>query len=283
MSAIDLRRGLTLMEMLVAIVLVTMLVAIGGAIAQRVLAVHARTSAADSRRSALADALATLTRHAASVQPMQGDLRAARDTTLEIVHDIGMTTVCRAAGDTLVVTSGADTVPWSSTLPRAITTDDIVRIWHEADARWLPRNVLAVAPASGTCGDSARPWPGTGTQRLLLDRNTAGLRPGTLVRVLRRERWSLVLGGDGKWSLALATWDASRNIFAVPQPLLSPLASPSARTGAGFDVRAVDGEGRALADTALANAHALLVTLRSLPSARLGAITDSVRINVAGR
>jgi len=283
MSAIELRRGLTLVEMLVAIVLVTMLVAIGGATTQRVLAVHARTSAADSRRSALADALATLTRHAASVQPMQGDLRTARNTTLEIVHDIGMTTVCRAAGDTLVVTSGADTVPWSSTLPRAITTDDVVRIWHEADARWLPRNVLAIAPASGTCGESARPWPGAGTQRLLLDRNTAGLRPGATVRVLRRERWSLVLGGDGKWSLALATWDASRDIFAVPQPLLSPLASPSARTGAGFDVRAVDGEGRALADTALAGAHALLVTLRSLPTARLDAITDSVRINVAIR
>jgi len=283
MSAGDTRRGVTLVELLVAIVLVTMLAAIGGVITQRMLTVHARTAATDSRHSALADALATLARHAASVQPGQGDLRVARDTSLEIVHDIGMTTVCRVHGDTLVVTSGPDTVPWSATLPRAITTDDAVRVWHDADARWLRRNVVAVAPASGACGDSSLTWPSLGTQQLVLDSSTGGMRPGVVVRVRQRERWSLVRGGDGNWSLSLATWDATRNRFAVPQPLLSPLTPPAAREGPGLAVRAVDAQGRVLADTALADTHALLVTLRFRPSVRLGANTDSVRINVAIR
>jgi Tfp pilus assembly protein PilE len=283
MSADKARCGTTLVELLVAIVLVTILAAIGGVVTQRVLTVHARTAATDSRRSALADALATLVRHAASVQPGHGDLRVARDTSLEFVHDIGMTTVCRVRGDTLVVTNAADTVPWSATLPRAITTDDELRVWHDADARWVRRSVLAVAPVSGACGDSSLAWPGSGTQQLVLDSSTAGVRPGVVVRVRQRERWSLVRGGDGNWSLSMATWDATRHRFAVPQPLLSPLSPPASHVGPGMVVRAVDAMGSVLPDSALAHTHALLVSLRFTTAVRTGAITDSVRINVAIR
>ena len=109
------------------------------------------------------------------------------------------------------------------------------------------------------------------------------MRPGMVVRVRQHERWSLVRGADGNWSLSLATWDATGTRFAAPQPLLAPLAPPSAASGPGFSVRAVDGQGRTLSDTALAAAHALIVTLRFGPSVRLGEITDSVRINVAVR
>ncbi len=274
------RRGTTLVELLVSLVLVTLLVGIGSMSTRRVLAVQARTARDDARHAALTDALLTLSRQAASADPLMGDLRVARDTALELLHDIGMTTVCRTAGDTLVVTSGADTLPWSATLPRLVTTDDFVRIWHDADARWIARRVLAATPASGPCGDSSLAWPDRGTQQLLLDSTTAGMRPGVVVRVLQHERWSMVRGADGNWSLSLATFDATRNTMSSPQPLLSPLAAPSAPSGPGLAVRAIDAQGRTLPDTALAQTRALMLTLRLATSARQHATTDSIRINV---
>lgn len=277
------RRGVTLIELLVCLVLVTLLTGIGSLSTQRVLAVQSRSASADARHTALSDALLTLSRHVASADPLRGDVRMARDTALEIVHDIGMTTVCRTAGDTLVVTHGADTVPWAATLPRRITTDDHLRVWHDADARWIARRIRTVNAASGPCGDSSLAWPDRGTQRLVLDSTTIGMRPGVVVRVLQHERWSLVRGADGNWSLSMATFDATRAAMTTPQPLLSPLSSPTAPSGPGLLVRALDGLGATLADTALRRTRALMLTLRLAPTSRHGAFADSVRINVGPR
>ena len=278
-----LRRGVTLVELLVALVLLLVLVTISGASMQRVLAAQARTGNLDARGAASSDALETLSRHAASIDVAAADLRVARDTALELVRTVGVTTVCRANADTLLVSSAADTLPWSSTMPRTITSDDAVRTWHDADARWIMRRVLRAMPAAIACGDSTIAWPGRATQQLLLDSTTTGTRPGATVRVMQRERWSLVLGGDGRWSLSLATWDAGRNTFGTPQPLLSPLAAPSAGGGPGLAIRAIDAQGRALPDSSLTMATALLVVLRGLQSARDGAPIDSVRVHVAPR
>ncbi len=274
------RPGVTLVELLVALVLLLVLLTISSASMQRLLAVQARTGTTEARGSASSDALQTLRRHAATIDLASADLRVARDTALELVYTVGVTTVCRTNRDTLVVTSSADSLPWSSTLPRAITSDDAVRIWHDADARWMRRRVLGALPASGPCGDSSVAWPDRATQQLLLDSGTTGLRPGVAVRVVQRERWSLVRGGDGRWSLSLATWNAARNSFDVPQPLLSPLSAPSAAGGAGLVVRALDAQQRVVSDSALQTASALLIVLRGLPSRRDGAPLDSVRIHV---
>jgi prepilin-type N-terminal cleavage/methylation domain-containing protein len=274
------RPGVTLIELLVVLALVMVLVAIAGASTQRLLAIQSQAASADTRRSALSDALRTLTRHVASAESSRGDLRSAQDTVLELLHGIGSTTVCNARGDTLVVTNSADSMPWRTTLPRAVTDDDALRIWHDGDARWITRRVRTTAPATGPCGDGSLPWPDRATQQLVLDGTTSGMRPGAVVRVLQHERWSLVRGGDGNWSLTLATWDASRHAFNPPQPLLSPLSPPSAGSGAGLVVRAIDALGNPLPDSALGQARSVIVVLRYRPTGRQGVITDSVRVDV---
>lgn len=280
MTRIARRTGVTLIELLVVLVLVMVLVAIAGGSLQRLLAIQSQSAIADGRRAALSDALSTLTRHVAAADPSHGDLRAARDTVLELLHGIGSTTVCYARGDTLVVTSSADSMPWRTTLPRAVTDDDALRVWHDGDAHWITRRVRTTAPATGPCGDGSRPWPDRANQQLVLDGTTSGMRPGAVVRVLQHERWSLVRGGDGNWSLTLATWDAARRAFNPPQPLLSPLSPPSAGAGAGLVVRAIDALGNPLPDSALAQARSVIVVIRYRPTGRLGVITDSVRIDV---
>jgi type II secretory pathway pseudopilin PulG len=270
----------TLIELVVALAVLPLLLAIGAITARRALSTQALGSAADARAVAISDALQTLARHASDADPANGDLVVARDTTLQLRHDVGITSVCRSSADTLVTSTGSDAKPWSSTLLRLITDDDQVRLWHEPTRSWILRSVRTATPATGACGDSITPWPERASQRLLLNDSIPGMLVGAPVRVLQRERWSLVRGGDGNWSLALATWNEARASFNVPQPLLSPLAAPSARDGPGFSARAITATGATLADSALTRTRSIIAVIRSTTHPRLGNLTDSVRINV---
>jgi type II secretory pathway pseudopilin PulG len=280
MRAEKMRPGLTLVEITVSLVLLLVLLSVGSLVARRSIQTLARVSTTELRTATLSDALRTLTRHVRNADPAAHDLRAAGDSVLDLVHTIGAATLCRVSRDTIVLPAPDDTLPWATTLPRWVTTDDAVRVWHDDEARWIERGIRSVAPASGVCGDSAAPWPGRAGQRLLIDDTIGGARPGAFVRVLQRERWSLVRGGDGQWSLALATWDALSRTFSTPQPVVAPLAAPTAPDGPGLLVRAVDAAGRHVADSGLADTRAVIVSLRSKQHARLGTIVDSVRINV---
>ncbi len=274
------RAGVTLVELMVAMMLLLVVAAIGGVAARRTLGIQAQLARIDARATTLSDALRTLTRHASTADPTLGDLRRARDTVLELIHAIGITSVCRTNGDTLVIGTGHDSLPWSSVGPRAVTTDDLVRVWLENPPHWETRAISTVGSASGACGDSTLAWPDRATQRLTLATTVADLHVGAPVRVLQREKWSLVRGGDGTWALSLATWDAATNAFATPQPLASPLAAPSATDGAGLSVRAIDPAGSTVTDSALRSARSLLITLRTPRHPRDGLLFDSVRINV---
>ncbi len=274
------RDGLTLIEMIVSLLLVLVLLSVGSLIARRSIRTVATVSTTELRSGALSDGLRTLVRHASNVDPLANDLRVARDSVLDLVHMIGMATLCTVDRDTVVLSAANDTLPWGTVLPRGVTTDDALRIWSDVDQRWIDRGVRAVGAAAGGCGDSTTVWPGRAGQRLIIDVSLTGIRPGALVRVLQRERWSMVRGGDGQWSLSLATWDAGSRSFSTPQPLVTPLAAPTAPSGPGLTIRAVDAAGRRLADSALAQTRAIEVRLIGANHPRTGSLTDSVRINV---
>lgn len=277
------RRGVTLIELVVALSLLLVLLGVGSITARRALSTQALGSAADARAVAISDALQTLARHASDADPGNGDLFVARDTALQLRHGIGVTSVCRSSADTLVTSTGSDTRPWSTVLLRQITDDDQVRLWHEPTRTWILRSVRTATVATGACGDSLRPWPERASQQLLLSDSIPGIHAGAPVRVLQRERWSLVRGGDGNWSLALATWNSARMSFNVPQPLLSPLAAPTAPNGPGFSARAISPAGATLADSALTGTRSIIAVIRSTTHPRLRNLSDSVRINVRTR
>jgi hypothetical protein len=274
------RSGLTLVELLVAMTTLLLVLAIGARVTRRVLESESRMSTTGARRHALADALLTLTRHAESIEPLQGDLLAARDTALELLHPVGMSVVCGVRGDTLTLSAERDSVAWSATLPRSVSAGDRVRVWSETTADWQQREVIAVSGASGACGDSLAPWPDRAAQRIRLNDSIAALRPGAIVRVLQPQRWSLVRSGTGDWSLSLASWEFARGALGTPQPVFAPLAPPAAPGGPGLRVRAIDAAGRVLDAASLSRARSLLIVLRSAIHPRFGAIADSVRINV---
>lgn len=274
------RHGTTLIELIVSLALLVIVSGIGAIAASRTLTTQARAAMLDSRASAISDALRTLARHAGDAEPARNDIRAARDSVMDIVHPIGITSVCRSNADTIITAASADSIPWSATLPRAITTDDDLRIWHDAQQSWIQRSVRSVTSATGACGDSTTAFPGRAWQRVVLTDTSSAIRIGAVVRVLQRERWSLTRGGDGAWALSMATWDASRATFNIPQPLVAPLAAPTAAGGPGFAVRAINSAGAIVADSALATTRSLIAVLRAPRHALYGTVTDSVRINV---
>jgi type II secretory pathway pseudopilin PulG len=275
------RPGTTLVELVVALSLLLLIIAIGGTTARRTLDTQSRLATLDARATTISDALRTLSRHAATIEPSLGDLHSTRDTMIDFTHAFGDATICRVASDSVVIITSADSTPWSTALPRAVTSEDDARIWHDARQRWETRAVRTAGAATGTCGDSTAPWPGTALQRLVLADTLPGLRPGAPMRTLQRERWSLVRGGDGAWALSLATWNRGTRAFNTPQPLAAPLAAPSAPTGAGLVIRAIDATGTPLPDSALRNTRTLDITIRASPHVRYGTPSDSVRINVA--
>jgi hypothetical protein len=274
------RRGTSLIETVVATVLLSVVLLIGATVARVTLVAQAHVDVVGSRRAGLTDALRTLTAHVMDADPAAGDLRLAQDTVLDVVHTIGTVTVCRLNADTLTTTAPNDTVPWSTNTPRLLVAGDAVRIWDEIVGTWSERAVIDARGASGACGDATRPWPDRASQRLILSAAIPNIRPGAVARVLMREKWSLVLGSDSRWSLSLATWDATRNRFGVPQPLLSPLAAPNASVGPGLVVRGLSATGAPLPAAALALARTVTITLRTAAHARYGSHADSVRINV---
>jgi hypothetical protein len=274
------RAGVTIVELLVAITTLLIVLAIGSRVARQLLESELRLSITGARRHAISDALLTLARHAENIDPLQGDLIAARDTALELLHPVGLSVVCKVHGDTLTLSAERDSVAWSPALPRGVATGDRVRVWNEATAAWQQRDVIAVSAAGGTCGDSLTPWPDRAAQRVRLSDSIAALRPGALVRVLQPQRWSLVRSGTGDWSLSLASWEFTRGALGTPQPVFTPLAAPTAPAGPGLDVRAVDATGTVLDAASLARARSLLILLRSAQHSRFGGISDSVRINV---
>jgi type II secretory pathway pseudopilin PulG len=276
------RLAFTVIELIVALLLLSVVVLVGAQAARVALGTQARVDYIGSRASALADARRTLRAHVRDAVPALGDLRAAQDTVLDVVHTLGSSVVCRQRHDTLVTSAPGPVVPWRSTMPRLVARGDMLRVWHEVSATWTDYVVRDARSAAGACGDVTRPWPDAPSQRLVLsDTLPAGLRPGAPVRVLLREKWSLVRGSDLQWSLSMATWDAVARRFGTPQPLVTGLAAPTAAEGAGLAVAARDSAGGLLSGGALARTHAVRVVLRAVRHPRFGAIADSVQIHVA--
>ncbi|MDZ7632772.1 MAG: prepilin-type N-terminal cleavage/methylation domain-containing protein [Gemmatimonadaceae bacterium] len=215
MRATTRRHGVTLIEMIVALLLLLIVLGVGSLTARRSIGAVASIGALESRSAALRDALTTLSRHVAGSEPHRLDLLSAHDSVLELRHTIGVSTLCHARIDTLVIGGSNDSLPWGAAMPRAVTTDDQLRLWDDHQQRWRQVGVRGVSGAGGVCGDSIGPRFGLAAQRVIIDDTLASIAPGAVVRVLQRERWSLLRGGDGLWDRTAGTFRmrARRSVF----------------------------------------------------------------------
>lgn len=277
------RRGATLLELLVAMVLAAVLL---GAASSTLVRQRRSASAQASRvraESQLRAALGELEMALEGLSPAAGDLAAgeARDTALQLRTVIASAVACDSAIGSATFASADTSADRASGLAAAPKAGDSLW-WRPAGAPgWVGRRVMDIIATSGGCAAA-----GSGIQALLrLGIQTQDTVPrGAPLRLTRQARHSFYHAADGTWQLGISEWSDVLHAFPPPQPVAGPfvLVAPGGwRTG----FRYFDAAGAALnveeQGTSVANIARVRVTLVApglIPGAAAAFRRDSLDI-----
>jgi prepilin-type N-terminal cleavage/methylation domain-containing protein len=288
------RRGVTLVELVVAMAVGGVVLALVAAISVRQQRLHA--DLAD--RLALTEQL----RQAATVLPIElrglavdaGDLREARDTAVEFRSTIASAVVCDTLSGGVVL---APATAGSSALAGFLTSiadgDTAWAFTPDSIDRWIPLPIgSAGSAAGGGCGRGGPLLDASARAlgRVLLRFATASPLPiGSVVRVTRPTRYSLYRGGDGRWYLGAREWNAAANRFNTIQPASGPFMSAAGR---GLEFQYFDSGGASLARPVASPRDVALIrvivrgqsqhTMRAFTAAKSRA-SDSATVSLALR
>lgn len=245
------RRGFTLVELLSALVLLSI---VGTAIA-RLLAGQQRFYASLDERLGMraqlrdgADLLTTALRFAA----VQGaPIALATDTAIELSTTIGTATACASTENRIDLTPEAPLSGVALT-SFAITPDsaDDILVYDAGSVtsppRWIRAQIMSIAMRAVRVACAASPLiNATDAASAMLPELTLSapiiVAPGAPVRVLRRARFDLYRAGDGFWYLGYRRCGLG---CTTVQPISGPFSAPFGPPGAAF--RYFDAYGAAL-------------------------------------
>ena len=239
-SQVRARSGVTLVELLVtmtvggiALSLVTLLCVRQ----QRVVSDLAQASAVSAQ---LRDAGAILPIDIRALAPASGDIRDARDTSLEIRATIATGVICDTSGAAVTFAPAVDDVVSFASIATSIEPGDSAWLLTPNDTTetWTPHRVDAVfSGASRPCG-ARGPDLGQafGAQRIALALDSAASAQwiGAPLRVTRPLRYSLYQSSDNTWWLGQRDWNVIAAAFNTIQPVAGPFLSP-ASSGLRFE------------------------------------------------
>ncbi|HVX37935.1 MAG TPA: hypothetical protein VHB25_00080 [Gemmatimonadaceae bacterium] len=254
------RRGATLAELVIALVVAGVVLGIVASISVREQRVFGDLANDAGLAGQLREAAAILPTDLRVVSPSAGDMVAgeARDTALQVRGSIASAVVCdTAAGAFVLPPQTSDASSFASGVS-AVLPGDTAWVLAVDGAEWVPYRVSSVAStAPGQCGAGGPVLDAVARAR---PRATVVLAPappgetiGLPVRFTRPLRYSLYHASDGAWYLGERDWNPATQRFNTIQPVAGPLSSP-ARGGIRFEY--FDSLGRALS-VPLADASAL--------------------------
>jgi len=259
------RPGFTLAELLIALACASVLFAVTASIAlrqQRLFTELADNAAITGR---LREVIATLPIDLRGVSPAAGDIREARDTSLEFRATIASAVVCDTAGRSIILgpaLAGAETFANYLT---TLSPSDTAWLLDPRDTleRWIPRKITSISSTvANGCGRGA-PALATPFSATILTLDTlAPARPGTALRVTRPVRYSLYRSSDGSWQVGARDWNSSTLRLNTIQPIAGPFLPPS---GHGLAFSYLDSAGRGL--TNFGDSSAGLALIRVAASA----------------
>jgi prepilin-type N-terminal cleavage/methylation domain-containing protein len=288
-------RGVTLVELVVAMAIGGIVLALVGAISVRQQRLH--TDLAD--RLALAEQL----RQASSVLPIElrglgalgGDLRDARDTAVEFRGTIASAVICDTLSSAVVLAPADSGVSTFASFLSAVAPGDTAWILTPGDSsdQW---NAFSIASAAFTSGGGCRlsvpslPVSAQGLSRLALRLAAPLSSPvGSVVRITRPMRYSLYRGGDGLWYLGARDWNSAAMKFNTIQPVSGPFSAAAAH---GLELQYFDSTGTRLSSPVAATRDVALIRvairgqsrnlMRAFSSAR-GRATDSALVSISLR
>jgi len=258
---------------------------------QRVFGDLADGSALEAR---LREAAALMPVDLRALSPGGGDVRDARDTSLEIRATIATAVVCDTGASRIVLApavappttrrslgSGSDRASYAS-YSTPVVAGDTAWFLSESDTseRWTPVPIAGIVAApSGPCVGAAPRLDslGAATARVALTLATlpgAGLNAvlGAPIRITRPIRYSLYHASDGEWYLGERDWNAASATFNTIQPIAGPFSSAAA---GGIRFAFVDTSGVSLASPVVdaARVAGVRIEIRGQTRAMVRALT----------
>ena len=288
--------GTTLVELLVALLVAGVVLAMIAAIGVRQKRLYATLGHRVTGQEQLRQAGAILPIDVRSVSVRDGDVAAgeARDTSLELRATIGSSVVCDAGGSTLSLVAPAADSELASVADLPRLGDTLWVLDESADEeRWSAMPVRSAWTSARPCGAGRLPSPdrfGAGSPvPLVVDTgqpDAASVPLGMPVRITRRVRYDLYRAGDARWYLGYRDWNGALGRFNVVQPVSGPFLSPAA----GVRFRYFDAAGAEVppADSGTRRITLVTIMLRATGSPTLGASValpraDSAIVAVAFR
>lgn len=289
-SVTRVRRGFSLVELLVAMVVagvVLALLTLTGLRQQRLIADLFDDAALSGQ---LREASALLPTDLRVLGSAAGDLREARDTALEARGTIASAVVCDTARGSVVLAAGTDSADTYTSYATSIQPGDTAWLYQSVNGNesWVPRAINSVAAtAAGRCapiGPLLRAEVAARARTAItLDSAVDAAVIGRPLRVTRSLRLSLYRSSDGTWNLGERDWNPSTQRFNSIQPLAGPFL-PANTAGLTFEY--LDSN-RAAMPTPLADpraAAAIAFTLRGetrYAVRALGATQQGRRVDTA--
>lgn len=241
------RRGHTLLELLVALSVGVVVIGLAATIAFRHQRFHRDVVIAVERSDQLAELIALLPIPLRGISPGEGDIApgGARDTAIEFRGTIASAVVCDSASTTVMIAPLDASPRLASALTRPEAGDTA---WFldpsGATETWAARAITVVSDSLALCrvGLSA-PFGTSPRTSLAMRLATPAPVAAPIVRVTRPWRYSVYRASDARWYLGAKEWNPAVSHFNTIQPVAGPIVSPA---GGGMRFRYLDSLGSAL-------------------------------------
>jgi hypothetical protein len=236
------------------------LVASASANQQRLFADLSDDAALDAQVREAAAALPVELRSASS---SGGDIREARDTSLEIRGTIASAVVCDTTKGALVFAPAIGGAGTRASILSAPVVGDTAWLWSPVEGTpWHPYVISKVGSVAGAACAPAGPTLAAaelGVSRVTITVTPSPVSPiGVPVRVTRPLRYSLYRASDGLWYLGEKDWNTASAKFNTIQPVAGPFLTAS-QGGLAFSYR--DSGGGVLATPVAGTAAIALVRM----------------------
>jgi prepilin-type N-terminal cleavage/methylation domain-containing protein len=270
------RQGMTLLELVVAVVLAAIVLGTATASALRQQHSHASILSSTDTDAQIRAATLVLASQLELLDPVAGDLiqGQAEDTALQVRAPVAQSVACqREVGSATLLPD----VPGSVALGGGVSTPRTGdTLWWLADSAWHASKIIGVNNVTVGCANAL--GSGHTVQMVLTAPDTVDA--GSPIRVTRQTRYSIYHASDGTYQLGAREWNDSTHRFPAPQPVAGPLLPRIGARRTGF--RYFDAQGVELTSASgpidVTTVARIRISAQSTMSVH-GMLQDSVRVD----
>jgi len=286
------RRGMTLVEILVALVLLGIVSGVVMRVVMRQQRFYQGVNQILTQRSQLRQATSVLPIDLRSLSSVGNDIVVASDSAIWFNVTVGTGAVCELVGGVggsavamppEVLYSGQSITSWygygmpdPKNKPKSAYTvyiyDDGTELGNQDDV-WQKYSLVDLTVDKTKCVSQFAQIQDVGKDRPVLTLGaplTATIAVGAPVRITKQVRYKLYQETDGKWYLGYSDYNATTSSFDPLSPVSGPFDAYSSGSGTGIGFRYYDVDGNEIASGAGATDRARIARVDLIARARTG-------------